>query len=159
VRGYVSLRCEHDLIVTSKGEPIAVSLPVGSISVAATQSLLRSVRALQAQSVLQETSHNNAIAKLSMSDVDAEIGATRRDRRQIPGQNRIEQSGLLMQSKAMKATGKRQRKSDAGLLDHATNNLLRALKEDMLKKEGHVNRGKLQKEGYSDRLISRLEQA
>jgi hypothetical protein len=59
----------------------------------------------------------------------------------------------------VKATTKRQIKTEAELLDHATNNLLRALKQDMLKKEGRVNSDKLRKEGYSDRLIARLEQA
>jgi len=59
----------------------------------------------------------------------------------------------------VKATIKRRAKSEAGLLDHATNNMLRALKPDMLKKEGRVDREKLRKEGYSDRLLARLEQA
>ncbi len=54
---------------------------------------------------------------------------------------------------------KRQIKTEADLLDHATNNLLRALKQDMRKKEGRVDSDKLRKDGYSDRLISRLEQA
>ena len=56
-------------------------------------------------------------------------------------------------------TTKRRRKSEAELLDHATNNLLRALKRDMLKKDGRVDRSKLRKDGYSDRLLDRLEQA
>ena len=59
----------------------------------------------------------------------------------------------------MKVTTKRRRKSEAELLDHATNNLLRALKRDMLKKDGRVDRSKLRKDGYSDRLLDRLEQA
>ena len=59
----------------------------------------------------------------------------------------------------MKTTVKRRQKSEAELLDHATNNLLRALKRDMLKKDGRVDRGKLQKEGYSERLLDRLEQS
>ena len=58
----------------------------------------------------------------------------------------------------MKVTTKRRAKSEAELLDHATNNLLRALKSDMLKKEGRVDRDKLRKDGYSDRLLERLEQ-
>ena len=45
------------------------------------------------------------------------------------------------------------------MLDQGTNNLLRALKQDMLKKEGRVDSDKLRKDGYSDRLIARLEQA
>ena len=59
----------------------------------------------------------------------------------------------------VKGTMKRVAKSEAELLDHATNNLLRALKRDMLKKDGRVNREKLRKDGYSDRLIDKLERA
>ena len=59
----------------------------------------------------------------------------------------------------MKATTKRRTKSEAELLDHATNNLLRGLKRDMQKKNGRVDYDKLRKDGYSDRLLTRLEQA
>jgi len=59
----------------------------------------------------------------------------------------------------VKATIKGRAKSEAAVLDHATNNLLRALKRDMLKKDGRVDHEKLRKDGYSDRLIARLEQA
>ena len=59
----------------------------------------------------------------------------------------------------MKATIKHHAKSEAELLDHATNNLLRGLKRDMQKKEGRVNYDKLRKDGYSDRLLTKLEQA
>jgi len=50
-------------------------------------------------------------------------------------------------------------RSEAEILDHATNNLLRALKRDMAKKEGRVDSDKLRKDGFSDRLLARLEQA
>jgi hypothetical protein len=59
----------------------------------------------------------------------------------------------------VKVTTKRQTKTEAELLDHATSNLLQALKQDMQKKEGRVDRDKLRKDGYSDRLIARLDQA
>jgi hypothetical protein len=59
----------------------------------------------------------------------------------------------------VKTSSKRREKAEAELLDHATGNLLRGLKRDMLKKDGHVNRQKLRKEGYSERLIERLDQA
>ena len=59
----------------------------------------------------------------------------------------------------MKTTRKSSAKSESELLDHATSNLLRALKEDMLKKEGRVDRAKLKKDGYSERLIERLDEA
>jgi hypothetical protein len=59
----------------------------------------------------------------------------------------------------MKMTMKRQVKAEAELLDHATNNLLRALKQDMRKKNGRVDYDKLRKDGYSDRLLTRLAMA
>ena len=71
----------------------------------------------------------------------------------------IESQRRLGQVSPVKVTGKRRPKSEAELLDHATNNLLRALKRDMLKKDGRVDRNKLRKDGYSERLLDRLEQA
>jgi len=54
---------------------------------------------------------------------------------------------------------KRQAKTETELLDHATNNLLRGLKRDMQKKDGRVDYDKLRKDGYSERLLAKLEQA
>ena len=73
----------------------------------------------------------------------------------------IELLHLLMQIKRVKATTKRQTKTrtEAELLDYATNNLLRGLKHDMLKKDGRVDYDKLRKDGYSERLLTKLEQA
>jgi hypothetical protein len=59
----------------------------------------------------------------------------------------------------MKAAAQTRRKSEAEILDQATNNLLRALKRDMLRKEGRVDLDKLRKDGYSERLLARLEDA
>ena len=44
------------------------------------------------------------------------------------------------------------------MLDLATKNLLRALKEDMLEKDGRIGYEKLRKDGYSERLLAKLEQ-
>ena len=71
----------------------------------------------------------------------------------------IESPRWLRQIVRVKATIKRRPKSEVELLDHATNNLLRALKRDMVKTDGRVNREKLRKDGYSERLLDRLEQA
>jgi hypothetical protein len=71
----------------------------------------------------------------------------------------IESKGTLSHIKSVKATTKRQTKTEAELLDHATNNLLRGLKHDMQKKDGRVDYDKLRKDGYSDRLLTKLEQA
>jgi hypothetical protein len=58
----------------------------------------------------------------------------------------------------VKTTAKRRGKSEAELLDHATKNLLRALTEDMLKKDGRIDYEKLRKDGCSERLLAKLEQ-
>jgi hypothetical protein len=71
----------------------------------------------------------------------------------------IELSRSLRHTGNVKATIKQPAKSEAELLDHATNNLLRGLKRDMQKKDGRVNYDKLRKDGYSDRLLTKLEQA
>jgi hypothetical protein len=58
----------------------------------------------------------------------------------------------------VKTSAKRRAKSEAELLNHATNNLARALKREMLKKDGRIDYDKLRKEGYSERLLAKLEQ-
>jgi hypothetical protein len=71
----------------------------------------------------------------------------------------IERCYEFRQIRYVKAAAKRRAKSEAELLDHATNNLARALKRDMLKKNGRIDYEKLRKEGYSERLLAKLEQA
>ncbi len=56
-------------------------------------------------------------------------------------------------------TAKRRPKSEPDVLDRATKNLARALKQDMLKKDGRVDYDKLRKEGYSERLLEKLQRA
>jgi hypothetical protein len=63
------------------------------------------------------------------------------------------------EDKTVKVIAAKKRKSEAELLDHATNNLLRALKTDMEKKDGRVDYEKLRKDGYSERLVDKLEKA
>jgi hypothetical protein len=50
-------------------------------------------------------------------------------------------------------------KGESQLLDQATGNLLRAVKQKMLKKQGRVDYAKLRKDGYSDRFLAKLEEA
>lgn len=59
----------------------------------------------------------------------------------------------------MKIAKKPARKSEADLLDHATNQLLAALKKDMVGKDGRVDFDRLRKEGYGERLLARLEKS
>ena len=72
---------KDDLVVMSKGQPVAVLMRIASASVESTRALLRSVRALQAQSALQQAAAASGAAELSLSDIDAEIAASRRGRR------------------------------------------------------------------------------
>ena len=44
-------------------------------------------------------------------------------------------------------------------MDHATTNLFQALKKDIRKSEGRVDYAKLRKEGYSERLLAKMEKA
>jgi len=53
----------------------------------------------------------------------------------------------------MKIAKKSRQKTDANLLDHATKNLLTALKKDMIAKDGRIDYDKLRKEGYSEREV------
>lgn len=71
----------EDLVITSKGQPVAVLMRIAAASVESTRALLRSVRALQAQSALQQSAVASGASELSMSDIDAEIAASRRARR------------------------------------------------------------------------------
>jgi hypothetical protein len=59
----------------------------------------------------------------------------------------------------MKASAAKKEKSNGELLDQGTSNLLRAVKEKMLRKQGRVDLAKLRKEGYSDRFLEKLEGA
>ncbi len=72
---------KEDLVVTSKGQPVAVLLRIASASVESTRALVRSVRALQAQAALQQAAGVSGTANFSLSDTDAEIAASRRARR------------------------------------------------------------------------------
>ncbi len=72
---------KDDLIITSKGQPVAVLLRITAASVDSTRSLLRSVRALRAQAALQHTAAANGTTGLSLADIDAEIATARRARR------------------------------------------------------------------------------
>jgi hypothetical protein len=57
----------------------------------------------------------------------------------------------------VKVDAARKTKSEAELLDQATGQMLRAIKQKMLKKQGRVDYSKLRKEGYSERFLTRLD--
>ncbi|HKI69302.1 MAG TPA: type II toxin-antitoxin system prevent-host-death family antitoxin [Verrucomicrobiae bacterium] len=80
-RQWLKSASKDDLVITAKGRPVAVLLRVAAASVDSTRALVRSVRALQAQTGLQQAAAGNGTAGFSMSDIDAEIAASRRARR------------------------------------------------------------------------------
>jgi hypothetical protein len=58
----------------------------------------------------------------------------------------------------VKVDAAKKAKSEAELLDQATGQLLKAIKQKMLKKQGRVDYSKLRKDGYSERFLARLEE-
>jgi hypothetical protein len=68
-------------------------------------------------------------------------------------------AGILWNFSPVKVGAVKKEKSEADLLDQATGQLLRAVKQKMLKKHGRVDLAKLRKEGYSDRFLARLEES
>ncbi len=59
----------------------------------------------------------------------------------------------------MKVAAAKTTKGEAQLLDQSTGNLLRAVKQKLLKKQNRVDYNKLHKDGYSDRFLGKLEKA
>ena len=59
----------------------------------------------------------------------------------------------------MKNAAGKKAKGEAELLDQATNQLLKAVKQKMSKKHGGIDYGKLRKDGYSERFLGRLEES
>lgn len=58
----------------------------------------------------------------------------------------------------MRTVKKTRRKTEGQVVEQATKNLLCALKKDMLAKEGRIDHDKLRKDGYSERLLARLDE-
>lgn len=70
-----------ELVITSRGHPVAVLVRIAATSLESTRAMVRSVRALQAQGALQEAAAAHGTGELSMAEMDAEITAARRARR------------------------------------------------------------------------------
>jgi hypothetical protein len=59
----------------------------------------------------------------------------------------------------MQVGNKNPTKSETQTLDSAISTLVKGLKRDLLKKHGRVNYAKLRKDGFSEMLLSRLQQS
>ena len=72
---------KNELVVTAEGEPVAVLLPVDARSLEPVLSMVRSVRALQAQAALQNAAKGNGTDEMTLDEIDKEIAVARRVRR------------------------------------------------------------------------------
>ena len=79
--------------------------------------------------------------------------------REYSGNLKIEFYLVPAYGEHVKVAAAKSRKSEAELLDQATGNLLHAVKQKLVKKQGRVDYGKLRKDGYSDRFLAKLEEA
>jgi hypothetical protein len=59
----------------------------------------------------------------------------------------------------VKISRAKRERSDAELLDQATGQLLKAIKEKMLKQQGRLDYAKLRKQGCREGFLARLENA
>jgi hypothetical protein len=73
------------------------------------------------------------------------------------GKLNIEFHENLLDSKGVKIGAQKKERTEADLLDQAAGQLLKAVKQKMLKKQGRLDHTKLRKDGYSDRFIARLD--
>jgi hypothetical protein len=75
------------------------------------------------------------------------------------GKLRIDFASIPRDDSGVKVDAAKKTKSEAELLDQATGQLLKAVKQKMLKKQGRLDYSKLRKDGYSERFLARLEEA
>jgi hypothetical protein len=64
---------------------------------------------------------------------------------------------FLGDNSAVKISLAKNDKSDVARLDRATDQLLRILKQKIIKKQGRVDYAKLREYGYSERVLARME--
>ncbi len=75
------LRQEGELVITSNGKPIGIVSATDEDHLEQSLRLRRQARAMHAVKALQERSVEQGLDALTPQDVDAEIRATRRNRR------------------------------------------------------------------------------
>lgn len=71
-----------DLVVTSNGKPIAILSTTTAKTLDASLAALRQARAQLAVMAMQRRARETGADQLTLDDINAEIGAARRERRQ-----------------------------------------------------------------------------
>ncbi len=81
-----SLAAAREMVVTSNGRPIAILSAVTEEDLEETLAAIRRARAVAAVSEMQRRSQERATKDLDLDEINAEIAAVRRGRRQeLPG--------------------------------------------------------------------------
>ena len=73
---------EGEMVITSNGRPIAILAAVNESNLEESLSAFRQARAVEAVASLQRRSVEQGTDKISMDEIDAEVKAARRRRRQ-----------------------------------------------------------------------------
>jgi antitoxin (DNA-binding transcriptional repressor) of toxin-antitoxin stability system len=73
---------EGEMVITSNGRPIAILAAVNESNLEESLSAFRQARAVEAVASLQRRSVEQGTDKISMDEIDAEVKAVRRRRRQ-----------------------------------------------------------------------------
>jgi hypothetical protein len=72
---------------------------------------------------------------------------------------KIEFHGIILDNSRVQVGKKQPTRSEAQSLDSAINGLVKGLKRDIVKKYGRLNYSKLRKDGFSEGLLTRLQQS
>jgi PHD/YefM family antitoxin component YafN of YafNO toxin-antitoxin module len=75
------LKEESDVVVTSRGKPIAIMNAVEEGDLETTMQDLRRVRAIRALKEIQELAKKSGLSKMTMADINREIQAARKQRK------------------------------------------------------------------------------
>ena len=74
------LPSERELIITNNGRPIAILAAISESNLEESLTAFRQARAVEAVASLQQRSVDHGTNALTMDEIDAEIGAVRKDR-------------------------------------------------------------------------------
>jgi len=75
------LSTEKDMVVTSRGRPVALLTAISEDDFEESLAALRRARAMAAVHAMQMRSEELGLDKMTMDEIDAEVAAYRRERR------------------------------------------------------------------------------
>ncbi len=74
------IKVQKDMVITSKGRPMAVLLQVSADSLEETLAAIRKARAMEAVEAMQSKSVKTGLDRVSLEEINAEIEAVRKRR-------------------------------------------------------------------------------